>query len=83
MRQIKFGELSGERAHFNPARAVGGANKQFNAERLVLVTTSSYTAAALEFADKYASHVLTLAGYEQLGEWCESATKEKCTLMKG
>ena len=43
-----------------------GPNKQFKADRLVFVTTSFYTGAALEFADKYASHVLALAGYEQI-----------------
>ncbi|HEV2842528.1 MAG TPA: restriction endonuclease [Chthoniobacterales bacterium] len=66
----------------NLVRSFVGANTQAKADRLVFVTTSSYTAPALDFAETYASHFLTLAGYEQIHEWCESANKEQWTLLK-
>src|SRR5205814_2371791 len=62
-------------------RSFVGANKQFEADKLVYVTTSSYTAPALDFADKYASQLLHLKDYDQIKEWCHEATKEPWLLL--
>ncbi len=51
-------------------RSFVGANKVFQANKLLYVTTSRYTAPAVQYADQYVAHLLTLKGYEQIQEWC-------------
>ncbi len=52
-------------------RSFVGANEQFKANRLLYVTTSYYTRPAQDYADKFASHILTLKDYDQIREWCQ------------
>jgi hypothetical protein len=63
-------------------RSFVGANKQFEADKLIYVTTSSYTQSALEYADKYARHLLSLKGYEQIREWCNDVRKGTWRLLE-
>lgn len=53
-------------------RSFVGANQQFQANRLVYVTTSSYTKPARDFATGCAGHLLTLKDYAQIQEWCRN-----------
>jgi hypothetical protein len=62
-------------------RSFVGANEQFEANKLVYVTTSSYTAPAMSFADNYASQLLLLKDYDQIKEWCDEAQKERWLLL--
>ena len=62
-------------------RSFVGANKQFEADKLVYVTTSSYTAPAMAFADRFASNLLHLKDYEQIKEWCHEAKSEPWLLL--
>jgi restriction system protein len=62
-------------------RSFVGANQQFQANRLLYVTTSSYTAPATEFANKYASHFLTLKQYDQIQEWCREVRSKVPPLL--
>ena len=62
-------------------RSFVGANEQFHADKLLYVTTSFYTRSALEFADKYASHLLALKDYEHMREWCDEVGKETWKLF--
>lgn len=62
-------------------RSFVGSNRQFDANKLLYVTTSFYTRSALEFADKYASHLLALKDYEQMREWCDEVGKETWKLL--
>jgi hypothetical protein len=62
-------------------RSFVGANKQFEADKLVYVTTSSYTAPAMSFADNYASQLLHLKDYEQIKEWCTEAQTQSWLLL--
>lgn len=48
-----------------------GSNKIFQANKLLYITTSRYTAPAVEYAEKYASNLLSLKQYEQIQEWCK------------
>lgn len=57
----------------NLVRSFVGANEQWQANRLLYVTTSRYTASAHEFADRFAKHILTLKEYDQIAEWCSVA----------
>ncbi len=54
-------------------RSFVGANQQFQADRLIFVTTSSYTRPAMQFADTYARRLLLLRDYDQIREWCREA----------
>ncbi len=51
-------------------RAFIGANRKFRANRLMFVTTSSYTKPARDYAENFAAHDLTLRQYEHIQEWC-------------
>ena len=51
-------------------RAFVGANREFNANHLLFVTTSRYTQPANDYATDYAAHLLSLKDYEQIKEWC-------------
>jgi hypothetical protein len=62
-------------------RSFVGANKQYEADKLVYVTTSSYTAPAMSFADEYASQLLHLKDYEQIKEWCTEAQTQSWLLL--
>lgn len=62
-------------------RSFVGANKQYEADRLVYVTTSDYTAPAMEYANKYARNLLALKDYEQIREWCDEATRQPWVLL--
>ena len=65
----------------NLIRSFVGANAQFNANRLVFVTTSNYTRPAIDFADNYAKHLLSLKGYDQIREWCDEASRDSWKLL--
>ena len=51
-------------------RSFVGANRQFNANHLLFITTSRYTQPAIDYATDYAAHLLSLKDYEQIKEWC-------------
>jgi hypothetical protein len=62
-------------------RSFVGANEQFGADKLVFVTTSSYTSPAMDYADRYASRLLHLKDYEQIKEWCAEARQQPWLLL--
>ena len=51
-------------------RSFVGANRELNANRLLYVTTSSYTKPAHDFATNFAGHILSLKQYEDIQDWC-------------
>jgi|GEM_PF-2905570 len=63
-------------------RSFVGANKQFEANKLIYITTSSYTKPAIEFADAYAPHLLSLKSFEQIHEWCEEVGRQSWSILK-
>lgn len=58
-------------------RSFVGANERYKADRLIYVTTSSYTKPAKEFAERYCSHILSLKNYDQVMEWCEIVSDQE------
>jgi len=64
-------------------RSFVGANVQHNANKLLFVTTSSYTQPAIDFAEKYAKHLVSLKDYNQICEWCTEAGKDQWQLFSG
>ncbi|MCE9592975.1 MAG: restriction endonuclease [Planctomycetes bacterium] len=63
-------------------RSFVGANSEFKADKLVFVTTSSYTGPALEYARRYEPHRLSLRDYGQLQEWCGEASNQEWRLLR-
>jgi hypothetical protein len=58
-------------------RAFVGANQQHRANQLLFVTTSSYTAPAVEYAREFCSpHFLALKDYDQIREWCRTVLSD-------
>ncbi len=62
-------------------RSFVGANAQFQANKLVYVTTSYYTQPAKDFANNYASHLLTLTQNEQIKDWCQHYLNDGVRLL--
>ena len=57
-------------------RSFVGANAEFKANKLVYLTTSSYTAPAKAYATDCVGHLLSLKQYDQIQEWCKSALRQ-------
>lgn len=51
-------------------RSFVGSNREHKANRLLFVTTSSYTKPAIEYAERFAGHFLSLASYDEIRQWC-------------
>lgn len=62
-------------------RSFVGSNQQWQANRLLYVTTSRYTQPAMSFANDYAQHILTLRDYDQIAEWCDVIRGEQPSLL--
>lgn len=58
-------------------RSFVGANQQFQADKMIYVTTSSYTRPAIQYVDNYAKHLVALKQYDQIQEWCIEASRDK------
>jgi len=62
-------------------RSFVGSNREFKANRLLFITTSSYTKPAMEYAENYAGHFLSLASYDDIRQWCFDVRTENSKLF--